>query len=57
MDMKEETEVILDNNGQIEEIIFARNDPLVNKYNEWVLQTWRANMDFTAITNTDVVAR
>lgn len=57
MELKEETEVILGDDGEIEDIVFARNDPLVNKYNEWVLQTWRANMDFTAISNSDVVAR
>ncbi|KAK3910005.1 LOW QUALITY PROTEIN: ATP-dependent DNA helicase [Frankliniella fusca] len=44
-------------NGTIVDINFARNDCFVNKYNAWVLQTWRSNIDFSPIFNKQIVYR
>ena len=37
------------------EIIFKRDDPRVNRYNKDWLQTWRANMDLSAITSESAI--
>ncbi|KAK3907153.1 ATP-dependent DNA helicase [Frankliniella fusca] len=43
--------------GKIVDINFKRNDPILNKYNKWVLQTWRSNIDFSPILNKEIVYR
>ncbi|KAK3915748.1 ATP-dependent DNA helicase [Frankliniella fusca] len=40
--------------GKIVDINFKRNDPILNKYNKWVLQTWRSNIDFSPILNKEI---
>ncbi|KAE8747764.1 hypothetical protein FOCC_FOCC005587 [Frankliniella occidentalis] len=41
----------------VSDIIFKRNDPYLNKFNDWTLQTWRANIDFSPIFSETVVYR
>ncbi|KAK3922574.1 ATP-dependent DNA helicase, partial [Frankliniella fusca] len=43
--------------NEITDIAFKRNDPFLNKYNSWVLQTWRANIDFSPIFSKAIVYR
>ncbi|KAE8739288.1 hypothetical protein FOCC_FOCC015211 [Frankliniella occidentalis] len=38
-------------------INFKRNDVYVNKFNKWLLQTWRANIDFSPIITKEIVYR
>ncbi|KAK3911390.1 Cytadherence high molecular weight protein 2 [Frankliniella fusca] len=44
-------------NGSVVDINFERNGCFVNKYNPWVLQTWRSNIDFSPILNKQIVYR
>ncbi|KAK3923346.1 ATP-dependent DNA helicase [Frankliniella fusca] len=46
-DLEESSQIIENDNGL--DIVFERNDQLVNNYNPWVLQTWRSNIDFSPI--------
>ncbi|KAK3931635.1 ATP-dependent DNA helicase [Frankliniella fusca] len=46
---------IIDNT--IVDINFKRNDTFVNKYNSWVLQTWRSNIDFSPVLSKQIVYR
>ncbi|KAK3932929.1 ATP-dependent DNA helicase [Frankliniella fusca] len=39
------------------ELQYACNDVLLNKYNPWVLQTWRSNIDYTAIVSDEILSR
>ncbi|KAK3932312.1 LOW QUALITY PROTEIN: ATP-dependent DNA helicase [Frankliniella fusca] len=56
-DMVSETEFEINDKGDIADIKFKRNDPLVNKYNRWVLQTWRSNIDISPILSKQIVYR
>jgi len=49
------SELVENENGL--EMKFACNDPLLNKYNAWVLQTWRSNIDFTPIVSDEILYR
>ncbi|KAK3917798.1 ATP-dependent DNA helicase [Frankliniella fusca] len=55
-DLQEDTEIKYENCG-VTDIIYKRNDPLVNRYNAWLLQTWRANIDISGIYNSTSVYR
>ncbi|KAK3907201.1 ATP-dependent DNA helicase [Frankliniella fusca] len=54
-ELRDETELIIENDEL--QIHFRCNDILLNKYNAWVLQTWRSNIDFTAIVSEDILYR
>ncbi|KAK3916877.1 ATP-dependent DNA helicase [Frankliniella fusca] len=41
--------------NDIVDINFKRNDVFMNKYNPWLLQTWRANIDFSPVISKRVV--
>ncbi|KAK3917466.1 ATP-dependent DNA helicase [Frankliniella fusca] len=56
MDMRERSE-LAEEDGNVIGIKFKRNDQLLNKYNKWVLQTWRANIDISPIVNKRIVYR
>ncbi|KAK3910038.1 ATP-dependent DNA helicase [Frankliniella fusca] len=56
MDMRERSELD-EEDGNVIGIKFKRNDQLLNKYNKWVLQTWRANIDISPIVNKRIVYR
>ncbi|KAK3911478.1 4-hydroxy-tetrahydrodipicolinate reductase [Frankliniella fusca] len=43
--------------GKVVDINFHRNDPLLNKFNKWVQQTWRANIHFSPKLNQERVYR
>ena len=49
-ELQEKSSLIIED-CKIKEFVFKRNDHLLNKYNPWVLQTWRANIDFTPIVS------
>ncbi|KAK3912381.1 ATP-dependent DNA helicase [Frankliniella fusca] len=42
---------------KVADINFKRNDVYVNKFNPWVLQTWRSNIDFSPILSKQIVYR
>ncbi|XP_026448675.1 uncharacterized protein LOC113348970 [Papaver somniferum] len=44
-------------NNNIYRFISRRNDPLVNSHNRVVLQVWRANIDWSAVTTTESVTQ
>ncbi|KAK3920914.1 hypothetical protein KUF71_010151 [Frankliniella fusca] len=46
--LQEATHLVLNENNQFE-LVTERNDPLLNNYNPYILQTWRANIDFTPV--------
>ncbi|KAE8743709.1 hypothetical protein FOCC_FOCC009660 [Frankliniella occidentalis] len=54
--MTSKTKLVMDGT-LVKDIIFKRNDPLLNKYNSWMLETWRANIDVTPDVNTDSIIR
>lgn len=47
-DFCERSKIILNEKKEFE-LVTKRNDSLMNKYNPWVLQNWRANMDISPI--------
>lgn len=55
-DLKEKSELVIENN-EIKEILFKRNDHLVNKYNPWLLSTWRGNTDFSPVLSDNGIHR
>lgn len=48
----EESHIVQKENG-VFEFISKRNDSLVNKFNPWILQLWRANVDITPVMSKD----
>ncbi|XP_034239367.1 uncharacterized protein LOC117644210 [Thrips palmi] len=46
-----ETSRLIIEDGEITDMIFKRNDPLINKLNKWLIQSWRANIDISPIYN------
>ncbi|KAI3870674.1 hypothetical protein MKW92_016829 [Papaver armeniacum] len=44
-------------NSDIYRFLSQRNDPLVNSHNRAVLQVWRANIDWSAVTTTESVTQ
>lgn len=55
-EFREDTE-IRSKDGEISDMIYKRNDPLVNRYNSWLLKTWRGNVDISGIFNSNSVYR
>ncbi|XP_054257274.1 uncharacterized protein LOC128982231 [Macrosteles quadrilineatus] len=51
-DLSDITHVYTNEKG-VMELVTKRNDALLNKYNPWTLQLWRANMDITAVMSKD----
>lgn len=47
-EFKPKTEVVL-TNDRAAELVTARNDRFLNKYNDYVIQTWRANIDVSPV--------
>ncbi|KAK3911529.1 LOW QUALITY PROTEIN: ATP-dependent DNA helicase [Frankliniella fusca] len=43
--------------NEIVDINFKRNDVFMNKYNPWLIQTWRANIDFSPVLSKRIVYR
>jgi hypothetical protein len=50
--LSDSTNIVIDEKGQLS-LVTKRNDALVNKYNLWTLQRWRANMDITPVMSKD----
>ncbi|XP_052119466.1 uncharacterized protein LOC127748747 [Frankliniella occidentalis] len=46
--LQEARDLVLNENNQYE-LVTERNDPLLNNFNPYILQTWRANIDFTPV--------
>ncbi|XP_052129345.1 uncharacterized protein LOC127750839 [Frankliniella occidentalis] len=53
-DLVQEPELIF-KGDEVVDIMFSRNDNFVNKYNEWILQTWRSNIDVSPILSQGIV--
>lgn len=47
-DMQDTAAFVKDDNGHMQ-FKPARNDPLLNKYNEFIIQLWRANIDISPV--------
>lgn len=47
-EFKAKSEVVITNDRDAE-LLTARNDKLLNKYNDYVIQTWRANIDVSPV--------
>ncbi|KAK3922031.1 ATP-dependent DNA helicase [Frankliniella fusca] len=48
---------LFENEQGLWELVTARNDSLLNKYIEWVITLWRANMDATPILSMGFILR
>ncbi|KAE8739488.1 hypothetical protein FOCC_FOCC015019 [Frankliniella occidentalis] len=48
---------LFENDKGLWELVTARNDSLLNKYMEWVIALWRANMDATPIVSLGFILR
>ncbi|KAK3926427.1 ATP-dependent DNA helicase [Frankliniella fusca] len=48
IDLLEESRIIIDEKMEVQ-YLTARNDPLLNKFNPYIVQSWRANIDISPV--------
>jgi len=48
VELKDHCEIVISEDNDVE-LLTARNDRYLNKYNPYILQTWRANMDISPV--------
>ncbi|KAE8740153.1 hypothetical protein FOCC_FOCC014351, partial [Frankliniella occidentalis] len=48
MDLQEKSRLIINDKNELE-FVPARNDPRLNKYNAYIIQSWRANIDVSPV--------